>query len=216
MSPANQRDHAFALSDAFPLAGCLLFVVVAVASGAGAITAEYGTGLIRTTTVAVPARGELLLAKAAVIAVLWTVAGAVTSAASFATAWLILSGRDAAASPGDPDSVWAYLAASLLAPVCALIGLGLGTVLRHGATTAVTGIAILALLPQLLSTRRPLTAALNHGMVVSAWQRLTQAYGQPSAVGHLYASFRGSWLVYLAWPVVAMLLALIVIRRRDV
>jgi ABC-2 type transport system permease protein len=216
LPPADQRLHGFALADAFPLAGYLLLMVVAVASGAGAITAEYATGLIRTTTVAVPARGELLLAKAVVLTALWTVAGAVISAASFATAGFILSGRDAAASPGDADSVWAFLAAGLLGPVCALIGLGLGTLIRHGATTAVTGIAILALLPQMLSTHRPLTAALNHSTVVAAWQRLTHAYGPPTAVGDLYASFRAAWVVYAVWPVVAVLLALVAIRRRDV
>lgn len=215
-SAADQQLHGFALGDAFPLAGYLLLMIVAVASGAGAITAEYGTGLIRTTTVAVPARGELLLAKAAVIGLLWTVAGAMISAASFTTAWLILSGRDAAASPGDPDSVWAFLGAGLVGPVCALFGLGLGTLIRHGATTAVSGIAVLTLLPQMLSTHRPLTAALNHATVVGAWQRLTHAYGPPTAVGDLYASFRGSWVVYAVWPVVAVLAAVVVIRRRDV
>jgi ABC-2 type transport system permease protein len=35
-------------------------------------------------------------------------------------------------------------------------------------------------------------------------------------VGALYASFAGSWIVYAVWPLAALVLALVVIRRRDV
>ncbi len=216
LDPDAQRAHGFALADAFPLAGYLTLMIVAVATGSSMITAEYGTGLIRTTTVAVPARGELLLAKAAVLAAIWTVAGVMIAAGSFTTAGLVLSGRHAAASLSDPGAVAALAGAALVAPVCALMGLGLGVLIRHGSTAAVTGILLLALVPQLLSTRRPLSAALNHAMVVPAWQRLTHAYGPPAAVGDLYAGFRGSWVVYVAWPLAALLLALFTIRHRDV
>lgn len=214
--PEAQRAHGFALADAFPLAGYLILMIVAVAAGSSVITAEYGTGLIRTTTVAVPARGELLLAKAAVLAAVWAVSGAVIAAGSFTTARAVLSGRHAAASLSDPGAVAAFAGAALVAPVCALIGLGLGVLIRHGSAAAVTGVIVLALAPSLLSTRQPLSAAVNHAMVLPAWQRLTHAYGPPGAVGDLYASFRGSWVVYAAWPVAALLLALFSIRRRDV
>jgi ABC-2 type transport system permease protein len=214
--PDEQRTHGFALADAFPLAGYLILMIVAVAAGSNMITAEYGTGLIRTVTVAVPARGELLLAKAAVLAAVWTVGGAVIAAGSFTTAWAVLSGRHAAASLSDPGAVAALAGAALVAPVCALIGLGVGVLIRHGSAAAVTGIIVLALLPALISTRQALSAAVNHAMVLPAWRRLTHAYGPPDAVGDLYASFRGSWVVYAAWPVTALVLALFTIRRRDV
>jgi hypothetical protein len=32
----------------------------------------------------------------------------------------------------------------------------------------------------------------------------------------LYASFAGSWIVYAVWPLTALVLALVVIRQRDV
>ncbi|WP_433306313.1 hypothetical protein ACQP2F_20450 [Actinoplanes sp. CA-030573] len=188
---------------AFPLAGYLILMIVAVASGAGMISAEYATGLIRATTVAVPARGELLVAKAVVLAAVWTVAGSVFTVASFL------------ASAGFA-SAGAFAGAILVAPVCAVIGLGLGVLIRHGAAAAVTGIILLALVPQLLSTRRPLTVAVNHAMVLPAWQRLTHSYGPPGHVGHLYPGLPAAVVVYVVWPVAIMAAALVTIRRRDV
>jgi ABC-2 type transport system permease protein len=33
---------------------------------------------------------------------------------------------------------------------------------------------------------------------------------------HHYATFAGSWVVYAVWPLVAIVLALVAVRRRDV
>jgi ABC-type transport system involved in multi-copper enzyme maturation permease subunit len=215
-SPEIQREHAFALADAFPLLGYLTLMVVATSMGAAAIVGEYSSGLIRTTTVAVPARAQVVLAKAVVVTALWTVAGAIIAGASFAVAQAILDLRHAAAGVTEPDTLVALVAATLVAPVCALFGLGLGVIIRHGITTAVIGIIALVMLPQAFSTRRPLAAEINHTMVLSAWQRLTQSYGSPEAVGSLYTPFRQAWIVYAAWPLIAVLAALVVVRRRDV
>jgi hypothetical protein len=40
--------------------------------------------------------------------------------------------------------------------------------------------------------------------------------GYRRAVGRLYATFTGSWIVYAAWPLAVLVPALVVIRRRDV
>lgn len=215
-NPVQQQTHGFSLSDAFPLVAFMTVMLVAASIGAIAIVSEYSSGLIRTTTVAVPARGSVLLAKAIVLTGLWTAAGAVMSALSFAVSQAILAGRDADVSVTDPGVVWALLGATLVGPVCALIGLGLGVLIRHSATTMVTGVVLLLMLPSFFSTRRPWSSDVNHAMVLSAWQRLTQTYGPPEAVGSLYASFTGSWIVYAVWPLTAIAVALVVIRRRDV
>jgi hypothetical protein len=59
-------------------------------------------------------------------------------------------------------------------------------------------------------------AAIGHLMVYPAWQRLTWAFGPPSALGHQYATVAGSWVVYAVWPVLALAVALVEVRRRDV
>jgi ABC-2 type transport system permease protein len=225
-SPAEQQTHSFSLSDAFPLASCLILMVVAASTGAATIVGEYSSGLIRTTTVAVPARGSVVLAKAVVIAAAWALAGAVNSTASFAVSQAILHGRHADVSITDPGAFTAFLGATLLAPVCAVLGLGLGVLIRHGITTTGTAIVTLVLLPLLLSPQHRLTAEIRHAMVLVAWQRLTEAYGTPQVADSnaqsgqllpgLYPPLGEAWLSYAAWPLVALALALIVVRNRDV
>ncbi len=215
-SPADQHLHGFALADAFPVTGYLVLMIVAAGAGASSIVSEYGCGLIRITTVAVPARGAVVLAKAAVVAALWAVVGAVISTGSFAVAEAILSGRHAGDSFTGPGAVPALLAATLLGPVCALVGLGLGVLIRHGVATIVTAIVILVVLPEFFPSRPGTLASVNHLLVLAAWQRLTWAHGPPSALAYGYATFAGSWVVYAVWPAVALAGALITVRRRDV
>ncbi len=213
---ASPVQPEFALRAAFPVFGTMVLMLVAVSVGAIAVTSEYGSGLIRTTTVAVPARGSVILAKSVVVAVFWTVAGVVLSTASFVVSQAILSGRDTGIAIGHPAALTALLGASLLAPVCALTGLGLGVLIRHTAGTLVTGVVLLQLVPPFLSPTLAWSAALNHAMILSAWQRLAENYGPPRVGGYPYASLAESWIVYAAWPLVAVVVASIVVRKRDV
>lgn len=215
-SPAEQHLHGFSLSDAFPLFGCLALMLVAAGAGAATVVSEYSSGLIRTTMVAVPARGAILLAKAVVQSLVWTGAGAVIAALSFVVSQAILSGRDADVAITDPGALPALAAGTLLAPVCALIGLGLGVLIKHTATTMITSVVLLLVVPQVFPANRPWSTEIRHSMVLSAWQRLTEHYGPPSAVDSLYPSFGRAWLIYALWPLVAFAGALIVLRRRDV
>ncbi|WP_329574855.1 ABC transporter permease [Streptomyces sp. NBC_01361] len=211
----TQREHSFSLGDSFPAEAYLTLMLAAVSVGAIAAVSEYGSGLIRTTTVAVPARGAVVLAKAVVQAILWAVVGSVVALCSFSVAQAILSGRDAAISLGDPNALRALAASALLAPVCALVGLGLGVLIRHSATTMVAGTFVLLLLPVFFSSRKPLSVAFANAMVRNAWQRLAQIYGTP-AEAYNGATVGGSWTVYVLWPLVGLVLALVVVRRRDV
>jgi hypothetical protein len=118
-------------------------------------------------------------------------------------------------SLGDPNALRALVASALLAPVCALVGLGLGVLIRHSATTVVAGSFVLLLLPVFFSSRKPLSAAFANAMVRNAWQRLAQIYGTPTEA-YNGATIAGSWTVYALWPLVTLVLALLVVRRRDV
>ncbi|MEO3930960.1 hypothetical protein ABGB07_45035 [Micromonosporaceae bacterium B7E4] len=216
MNPETQREPMFALSDAFPLMGYWTLALVAVSAGAIVVVGEYGSGLIRTTTVAVPARGSVVLAKAVVVTALWTVAGTLAASGAFTVSQAILSGRDAAISITEPVALRALAASALLPTVCALIGLGLGVLIRHAPTTMVAGTFTLLMLPQFFSISTQWTAEINHAMVLTAWQRLTAMWVPPPGDGFYRPDVAGSWIVYAAWPVVAIVVALIVVRRRDV
>ncbi|MFD7984629.1 ABC transporter permease [Kitasatospora indigofera] len=216
MDPRQQAEHVFSLHDAFPPEGYLVLMLAAGTLGAISIVGEYGSGLIRTTTAAVPARGSVILAKAAVLTLLWGAVGTGVATGSFLISQGILDGRNAAIGLTGPGAPGALAASALLGPVCALVGLGLGTLIRHAATSVLAGFLVLLILPMLLlPADNRSTAGLNHTLVLSAWQRLTRTWGSPSAVDH-YASYAGSWAVYALWPLVAVALALVVVRRRDV
>jgi ABC-2 type transport system permease protein len=189
----------------FPLAGYMVLIVVATSSGAAAIVGEYASGLIRATAVAVPARSHVILAKAVVQICLWTVVSAV-----------IVGGLLIVGGPVTTVTAAEILGATLLGPVCALVGLGLAVLLRQAGAAYVTGILLLLALPQLLTGENAVVRALHHAMILPAWQRLTLAYGPPEAVGDVYTSATEAWLSYLLWPSVVLGAALLVHRRRDV
>lgn len=214
--PEVQREHPFALADAFPSTGYQVLMLVAGCVGALAIVSEYSSGLIHTTTVAVPARDAVLLAKAVVLATVWTAVGIVLATASFAVSQAILDGRDASIAITDEPALRAWVASALLPPVCALIGLGLGVVIRHAAATMVATAGTLLMLPAFFSTTRRWTAEINHVMVSTAWSRLTMPWTPSSGDGYWAASITESWIAYAVWPLLAVALAAALIRRRDV
>lgn len=202
--------------DAYPAAGYWTLMLVASSMGALTVVSEYSSGLIRTTTVAVPARGSVVLAKAAVTAALWTAVGTAASTGSFLVSQAILEGRHAGVPITHPGVFRALVASALLAPVCALVGLGLGVLLRHAAGTMVTSVFTLLMLPTMFSESNRWSADIKHALVSAAWNRLVQPWGpQPGSLGYT-ATVPGSWIVYTLWPLITVALAVLVVRRRDV
>ncbi|MFF4014505.1 ABC transporter permease [Streptomyces sp. NPDC001843] len=220
---ATLADHAagsgpadFLPYDAYPPAGYWTLILVAGSAGALTVVSEYSSGLIRTTTVAVPARGSIVLAKAAVTAALWTAVGTAVSLGSFLVSQAILYGRHAGVPITHAGVFRAMAASALLAPVCALVGLGLGVLLRHTAGTMVTSVFTLLMLPTMFSERDRWSADINHALVSAAWKRLVQNWEpDPGSLAYT-ATVSGSWIVYALWPLIAVALAVLVVRRRDV
>ncbi|GHF69154.1 hypothetical protein GCM10010218_58160 [Streptomyces mashuensis] len=202
--------------DAFPPAGYWTLILVAGCAGALTVVSEYSSGLIRTTTVAVPARGSVVLAKAAVTAAVWTVAGAVAATGSLLVSQAVLGGHHGGVPVTHPGVFRALAASALLAPVCALVGLGLGVLLRHAAATMVTSVFTLLMLPTMFSESNRWSADIKHALVSAAWKRLVETWEpDPGSLAYT-ATITGSWTVYALWPLATVALAVLVVRRRDV
>jgi ABC-2 type transport system permease protein len=138
---AQRRQH-FVLSPTAPLVGWLAQLCLAVL-GVMAITSEYSTGMIRTSVAAVPRRRALLAAKAAVVGAVALATGeAVVFATFFVSRWII-GGRPLRfwTSPVSSE-VPLLLSWGLSVMVFALIGLGVGTVLRSTAAAIATVVAV--------------------------------------------------------------------------
>lgn len=207
--------HRLALVDTFTDNSALVLVLALAAIGAVSVTGEYGTGLIRTTFTAVPARRSVMAAKVLVLAAVSAAFGVLVAAASFASTQAILSGRGASVALGDPGTLQVLAASALLAPVAALAGLALGTVIRHTGASVVACVVVLLLLPMVLSDRRHVTAVLRHTLPFSAWDRLTGgALPQPPPELFPWAE-AGAWTVYALWALAAGAVAVCAVHRRD-
>ncbi|MFI1170083.1 ABC transporter permease [Streptomyces melanogenes] len=213
---AGSEPGEFLVYDAYPSTGYLTLILVAGSMGALTVVSEYSSGLIRTTTVAVPSRSAVVLAKAVVVAALWTAVGAAASIGSFLVSQAVLDVHDAGVPLTHSDVLRPLVASALLAPVCALVGLGLGVLLRHAAGTMLTGVFTLLMLPTMFSESNRWSADVKHAMVSAAWTRLVQTWEpDPGSLGYT-ATLPGAWIVYALWPLVAVALAVLVVRHRDV
>jgi ABC-2 type transport system permease protein len=127
--------------------------------GALAITSEFSSGMIRATLAAVPNRPLLLAAKAAVAGAVALAAGEILAFAGF------LAGQAAVASPaphatlGQPGVLRAVLMAGAYLCVAALIGLGLGAIIRHTAGAIGAAVGLIFVLPLVLL---PLPISAQH------------------------------------------------------
>ncbi len=158
----------------------------------------------------------MVLAKAAVTAALWTVVGTVVSTGSFLISQAVLNGHHAGVPITHPGVFRALAASALLAPVCALVGLGLGVLLRHAVATTATGVFLLLMLPTMFSESDRWSADIKHTLVSAAWKRLVETWEpDPDSLAHT-ATVPGCWIVYALWPLITVALAVLVVRRRDV
>jgi ABC-2 type transport system permease protein len=178
--------------------------------GVLAFSTEYSTGLIRTTFAAVPRRRAVLAAKAAVIGALTLAAGELVAFVSFALVQAVLSGHRLSVSLSQPGVPGAVAADGLLLFVVAMMGVGLGAIVRHtaGGIAALVGLiflpAILALLPA------PWGGRIGRFTLLEAARQVTALHPATNL-------FAPAWslVVLLAWPAAALLAAALVITRRD-
>ncbi|MDX3193950.1 ABC transporter permease [Streptomyces sp. MN03-5084-2B] len=187
------------------------------AGGVGALTVvgEYATGLIRPTLAAVPARHRLVAAKLTLVTGVMLAFGALVVLVSFAASQVILSGRGLDVSLTDPGVLRVLAADTLLAPIAALAGMGLGALLRHTAATVVAVCAVLVVVPSFFKpTVYQWANDLYATVPLYVWRNcLSQLHPR---VSEALPTVSGSWAVFVLWPLIAALLTLLAVHRRDV
>ncbi|MGW5480655.1 ABC transporter permease subunit [Streptomyces sp. NPDC004008] len=146
--------------------------------GALAMSSEYSSRLIRTTFLAVPDRQRVVLAKAVVLVIVTSLLGMVTAIASFVTAQAILSGEQLGISISRPA-----VASTAILPVCAVIGIAVGTLIRTPVATLFTAVLFPVLLGKAPSSSNQLTAALSNSAPQNAWSSLSSLRSEWDNVG---------------------------------
>lgn len=193
------------------LSGLLIGMIAIIAVGALFITSEYRRSLIWLTFAASPRRGRVLAAKAVVLGSAAFVAGLI---AAFGT--LVITGLTRPkvlplSSLTEGSVLRAAVGSAILLAVIAVLALAVATIFRRSAP-AITLVVLLLLLPQILATGLPLTAA--------KWlTRLTPAAGfSIQQTVHRYDTAIGPWQglgVLCVYTAAALAGAFWLLRRRD-
>ena len=127
--------------------GQLLLGVVGVLT----ITSEFSSGMIRATFAAAPRRPLVLGAKAAVLGAVTLVTGEIVAFAAFLAGQAALPAPAPHATLGQPGVLRAVLVAGAYPALMALIGLGLGAIIRHTAGAICALVGVVFVLPLLFS-----------------------------------------------------------------
>lgn len=185
-------------------------LVVAVL-GVMVISAEYTTGMVRSTLQAQPRRLTVLGAKVAVFAALMFVVGEVLSFAAFFLGRQLISAH-IPVSLGDPHVVRAVIGGGLYLTVLGLFSLAAGAIVRHTAG-AITGVLGLILIVSNLTSLLPDSWGqhINAWMPTNAGRLILQTQQAPE---DLLSPWQGL-AVFAGWTALLLLVAAVLFKRRD-
>lgn len=136
------------------LVGVLFGALVLGALGVRTVTAEYSTGMIRTSAAAVPSRSNILWAKVAVTAVTTFVVALPANLAGFAAGQAVLRREEIGVSTTDADGLTAVVLGAVAVSAFALIGVGLGVIVKRAALANIL-IALVVIGGQLVGSAIP-------------------------------------------------------------
>ncbi|MDH6144038.1 ABC-2 type transport system permease protein [Kitasatospora sp. GP30] len=215
---ASARADYDRVSGSFKEGTFALLAIGAGALGALSMVGEFSSGLIRTTFIAVPDRRRIVLAKAAVLASVTSAAGLVAAVASFVTAQSILEPEQLGISFANPHVLQAFTASVLVIPISALIGMFIGALIRVPVASFFAVFVAQSLLADALpgNSGNHLLAAISDAMPRNAWFGLVSQHTAFDNDGPFPPGALQCWVALLAWPLLALLLTALVVRRRDV
>jgi len=189
------------------MSGVMIAAVVLGTLAVRTVTAEYSTGMIRSTFSAMPARPLVLAAKAAATAAFAFPVTLLGNLAGFELGQRIFASRHVAVTIGHPGVLRALFFGALAVSLVAVIGVGIGGLIRHTAGAATT----LALI---------IIGGLTVGQFLPAgWRQYLPGIATQAAVTvHRSAGLLrpGTALVVLAvYAVIALGAAALRVARRD-
>ncbi len=129
------------------LRGMLFGQLVIGVLGVLVMSAEYSTGSMRSTLMAVPTRTKVLLTKAAVMAALGLVVSEILSFGAFFLGQALLVSPAPHATLSQPGVLRAVVGGGLVLSVLGLFALGLASIIRHSAGAITTYVGVLLVLP---------------------------------------------------------------------
>jgi ABC-type transport system involved in multi-copper enzyme maturation permease subunit len=216
--------------------GQLIFGVLGVL----VMSAEYGTGTIRSTLSAVPRRPLVLTAKVLVFGAVAIVVSEILAFVAFALGQALLSAKHAvgtsavaqhlgvkiphnlqavlssgSASLGQPGVLRAVVGGGLYLALLGLLALGLATIIRHtaGAIATFAGVVlVLPLIVQALPTS--ISNAVARYLPANIGLVLFSTHGLPDRVGPAFSPWTG-FAILVIYTIVILGIGCWVLVRRD-
>jgi ABC-2 type transport system permease protein len=192
------------------LGGAALAQILAGALGTIVITGELKSGMIRTTLTACPRRLVVLAAKSTVAAAVVLAVTLPSAMAAFGTGLVMLDGDTYATGDPFPALIGVVLAITSIA----VLGVGIGTVVRHSAG-AVAAVVAVVLLPGMFA---PMLGDYERWLGGASLGGVLQKMTQSSDATHEAVGSLGAWpslAVVAAYTLATVGGAVWVLRRRD-
>jgi ABC-type transport system involved in multi-copper enzyme maturation permease subunit len=208
-TPEDDND-LFSNPITVPLTGFVLAQIIIGIVGVLAFTSEFVNGMIRSTFAAVPKRLPVLGAKALVVALTTAAVTVPTMIGTFVLGQALISGSNASLT--DDGVLRVVLGSAGYLTAAALLGLGLGAILRQAASAIGIIVVLLFLAPQLAGFLLPTSAqdTLLKYLPSNAGEAITTI--DPGAT--LLSPQMGA-VVLTGWVVGTLGIAAILLKRRD-
>jgi hypothetical protein len=193
-----------------PLAGFFLAQLLVGVLGVLFVTAEYGSGMIRSTFQAVPRRWPVVAAKATVFGAVALVAMTLAALGGFLAAQIFLGPEGRGSSLTDDGVLGAIAGTGVYLTAAGLLGGALGWILRSTASALAALLGTLMILPLLVPLLGSVGDTIVKYLPSEAGAVLSSSVTQPDLLAP------GAALAVLgAWVVAALAVGLAVVKRRD-
>jgi ABC-2 type transport system permease protein len=198
----------------YPVTGAILTVIFFACIGVNVVASEYRTGMIRTTLTAIPDRMRLLLAKAAAVTLLTTVAGVIVTACMYGGSHLVYAHYGLpTADLWSAESLRVLTAGAFTTALFPVIALCI-TVFTRSTAPALTTVLVMMFLPSMIG-----------GVLPKWWQEhvlvlLPGIASDALSVGHItgtddYLHPATAAVIVVAWFAGSMIAAITTLAKRD-
>lgn len=193
------------------LSGMMLAQIIVGIVGVLAMTSEFANGMIRATFAAVPKRLPVLWAKVVVVAGVTFAVMLPTMFASFFLGQAII-GSDQGASLSDLGVLRAIVGSAGYLTAIALLGLGLGSILRQAAGAIGSVFTLLLIAPGLLGLVMP--TSIDEALLKYLPSNASTAFTSVGSPEAMLSPTVGA-LVVLGWVAAFIGVAAVLLKRRD-
>jgi ABC-2 type transport system permease protein len=187
--------------------------LVIVVFGAMTLTAEYSTGMIRTSLTAMPRRTVVYAAKAVVFAVVALVVTFAAAFVSFFHGQALLASTHDTATLSQPNVLRAVVGSALYVTLCGLFAFAIGAIVRHTAGTITAVIGLLFVIPILVHLLpQSWYQDVTRWLPDAAGRALSVTVGPPPP--HLFSAWT-QFAVFAVYTAVLLVVGAVLFRKRD-